>query len=312
MEKALARNKVSSFEDFLEEYPAAHMRLKHKKRIDELLNPPAVTQSVVKTAIPTKVNFPTPEMIFIKGGTFDMGSEKYDNEKPVHKVTVSDFWLGKTAVTVGQFAAFIDATGYKTNAEKGDGSYIWTGSEWKKKAGINWRCNASGKVRPESEWNHPIIHVSWNDAKVYCDWLSEQTGQKWRLPTEAEWEYAAGGGSENRTEYAGTNNESELGDYAWYTKNTKDTGTRPVGQKKPNRLGLYDMSGNVWEWCWDWYGSYTSSDISNPQGPEKGTDRVSRGGSWLSFAEYCRVSLRRNLSPDYRSYFLGFRPVRTN
>ncbi|MEZ4775104.1 MAG: formylglycine-generating enzyme family protein [Bacteroidia bacterium] len=247
--------------------------------------------------------FPLPEMIKIMGGTFKRGD---------YNVNVSDFWLGKTAMTVGQFAAFIDATGYKTDAEKGDGSNIWTGSKWEKKAGVNWRCDTKGDVRPESEWNHPVIHVSWNDAKAYCDWLSELAGQKWRLPTEAEWEYAAGGGSENRTEYAGTNNKSELGDYAWYTKNTKDTGTRPVGQKKPNRLGLYDMSGNVWEWCGDWYGEYPSSDISDPQGPEKGTDRVYRGGSWFHDAEYCRVSRRNNYTPDYRSRYLGFRPVRTN
>ncbi|MDX2248919.1 MAG: SUMF1/EgtB/PvdO family nonheme iron enzyme [Bacteroidia bacterium] len=251
-------------------------------------------------------------MVKITGGTFDMGSEKYDSEKPLHRVTISDFWMGKTEVTVAQFEAFIAATGYKTDAEKGDGSYIWTGSTWEKKAGVNWRCDVKGNIRPESEWNHPVIHVSWNDAKAYCDWLSERTGQKWRLPTEAEWEYAAGDGSSNRTIYAGTDSESELGDYAWYTTNTNNTGTRPVGQKKPNRLGLYDMSGNVWEWCSDWYGNYPSSDISDPKGPESGSFRVLRGGSWYGDASDCRVAFRSLYTPGVRSGSLGFRPTRTN
>ncbi|MDX2247207.1 MAG: SUMF1/EgtB/PvdO family nonheme iron enzyme [Bacteroidia bacterium] len=311
-ETALTRNKVSSYEDFLEEYPTSQYAPEAQKRIDALLHPTVVAQPAVKTPVSPKVNFPLPEMILIKGGTFEMGSDNgKDREKPIHKVTVSDFWLGKTAVTVSTFSAFITATGYKTDAEKEDGSYIWTGSDWKKKAGVNWRCDALGKIRAENEWNHPVIHVSWNDAKAYCDWLSKETGQQWRLPTEAEWEYAAGGGSEQRTIYAGTNNESELGEYAWYTKTTNDKGTRPVGQKKTNRLGLYDMSGNVWEWCNDWYEDYSSSDISDPQGSEKGTSRVLRGGSWYDGAEYCRVSNRNGSTPDLRVSSLGFRPART-
>ncbi|MEZ4775985.1 MAG: SUMF1/EgtB/PvdO family nonheme iron enzyme [Bacteroidia bacterium] len=290
-EKALARNKVSSFEDFLEEYPGSPYAPEAQKRIDELLNPVAVTQSVVKTAIPTKVNFPTPEMVLIKGGTFNR--EKY-------KVTVSDFWLSKTAVTVGEYLRFCEATNthWPEWLEKGSNYHFETGKDdHYKKRGYNKRKGIE---------NLPVAGVSWHNAVAYCDWLSEHTGEKWRLPTEAEWEYAAGGGSKERTIYAGTNDEKNLGKYAWYSGNSNSQ-PHPVGQKKPNQLGLYDMSGNVWEWCGDWYGDYPSSDISDPQGHEKGWYRVLRGGSWLNSSEYCRVAFRGSNAPEFRFDYFGFR-----
>ncbi|MEZ4828587.1 MAG: SUMF1/EgtB/PvdO family nonheme iron enzyme [Bacteroidia bacterium] len=288
---------------FLNQYPESPYAAAAEdeiERLEALEKPVNIPVAETKTPLPPKVNFPLPEMVLIKGGTFQR--EKY-------KVTVSDFWLGKTAVTVSTFAAFITATGYKTEADKSGWRYVFPA--YKKISGVNWRCDILGEIRPENEWNHPVIHVSWNDAKAYCDWLSKETGQQWRLPTEAEWEYAAGGGSEQRTIYAGTDDESELGEYAWYSVNS-DSQTHPVGQKKTNRLGLYDMSGNVWEWCSGWYGDYPAKDISDPQGPEKGTNRVYRGGSWLGNAERCRVSNRNFDAPDLRNFYLGFRVARTN
>ncbi|MDX2247740.1 MAG: formylglycine-generating enzyme family protein [Bacteroidia bacterium] len=254
----------------------------------------------------SRQTLPLPEMVFIKGGTFDMGSEKgEDREKPIHKVTVSDFWLGRTAVTVGEYLRFCEAsnTHWPEWLEEGSDYHFETGKDdYYRKRGYNKRAGIE---------NLPIVGVSWDNAVAYCNWLSEQTGQKWRLPTEAEWEYAAGGGSAERTIYAGTSDEKKLGEYAWYSSNSNSQ-THPVGQKKPNRLGLYDMSGNVWEWCSDWYGDYPSSDISDPQGPDSGSYRVYRGGSWDDDATFCRVAFRGYYTPDFRFNFVGFRPTRTN
>ena len=136
--------------------------------------------------------------------------------------------------------------------------------------------------------------------------LNRLTGKNYRLPTEAEWEYAAGGGSTNRTKWAGTNSESSLESYAWYGSNSNSQ-THPVGTQSPNGLGLYDMSGNVWEWCNDWYGSYSSGISTNLQEPPTGLYRVNRGGSWNHTAEYCRIAYRGNFAPEGLDDYLGFR-----
>ncbi|MEZ4775980.1 MAG: SUMF1/EgtB/PvdO family nonheme iron enzyme [Bacteroidia bacterium] len=250
-----------------------------------------------KEPITPKNNFPIPEMIFIKVGAFLR--EKY-------KITVSDFWLGKTAVTNAEYAVFLKAKGNQTEG----------GAEWYNDSGTGFRRGYAGAaiqkrgnnwiVKSERE-EHPVNYVNWYGAVAYCAWLSEVTGQRWRLPTEAEWEYAAGGGSVDRTEYAGTNEAEKLGEYALFTGGLDDTGTRPVGQGKPNRLGLFDMSGNVWEWCGDGYDDY---DTSDPQDPESGTNRVYRGGSWYYEAECCHVSYRYFGLPGRHFLDLGFRLVR--
>ncbi len=216
------------------------------------------------------------DMIAIPGGTFQMGSNDGESdEKPVHKVTVSDFLIGKTEVTQALWQAVMG-----TNPS-------------------NFKGN-----------NLPVETVSWNDCQEFIKKVNQLTGKNYRLPTEAEWEYAAGGGTGNRTKWAGTNNESSLGDYAWYDANS-DSKTQTVGTKKSNALGLYDMSGNVWEWCSDWYGGdyYGSSPQNNPQGPASGSSRVYRGGSWDFNAPYCRSANRSNRIPDFRIDGLGFRLV---
>ena len=152
----------------------------------------------------------------------------------------------------------------------------------------------------------PVEQVSWDDVQDFINKLNQMTGGKYRLPTEAEWEYAARGGSRSREhKYSGSDS---LGSVGWYDDNSSDK-THPVGKKTPNELGLYDMSGNVWEWCSDWYDKdyYSSSPARNPKGPGRGSHRVRRGGGWGYIARRCRVSIRYISSPDYRHDFLGFR-----
>lgn len=270
-----------------------------------------------------------PEMVFVKGGTFRMGSDDgQDDEKPVHTVTVSDFRMGKYEVTVAEFEKFVSETGYRTEAEKGDGSYIWTGSTWEKKAGVNWRCDAQGNVRRSSELNHPVIHVSWNDAVAYCGWLGQTTGNEYRLPTEAEWEYAARSGNKNyKYSWGNFGPEGKRGgniadesakrvwncNWNWQGYDDGFAYTSPVGSYDPNELGLYDMTGNVWEWCADWYDSeyYKKSTEHNPTGPSSGTDRVLRGSSWGSIPIDVRCASRNNSQPYNRYSSYGFRFVRT-
>jgi sulfatase modifying factor 1 len=283
-------------------------------------------------------------MVLVKGGTFDMGGtpeqqDCRDDEKPVTRVTVDDFYMGKYAVTVREFKQFIEATGYKTDAEKDGGSYFWTVSEWKKKAGVNWKCDVEGKVRPDSEHNHPVIHISWNDAAAYCDWLSEQVGlskvytisgdkvtadwnaKGYRLPTEAEWEYAARGGGKAVLFGNGKNvadpQEINFAGSADYKKDYSVAGeyrgkTVPVGSlNSPNALSLHDMSGNVWEWCWDWEAPYPGGSKNNYRGPASGSYRVLRGGSWSNDPQGVRVANRLNGAPGARYSDIGFRLSRT-
>jgi formylglycine-generating enzyme required for sulfatase activity len=227
---------------------------------------------------------PLPKMIRIPGGSFAMGSpDGDDNETPVHRVTVSSFFLAETEVTYAQYDAF---------------------------------CDATGREKPEDDdqgrGNRPVIYVSWEDAQAYCRWVSEQTGANYRLPTEAEWEYAAGGGSAGRTGFAGTDSEDNLNQYAVYRDKGRSQ-IAPVKSKRANALGLYDMSGNVWEWCRDWYQKdyYAQSPDRDPQGPDSGSYRVFRGGSWFSNASLLRVAIRDFGTPAYENEVLGFRLART-
>ena len=271
-------------------------------------------------ALPAKAT----EFVPIRGGTFTMGSpggevERLSNETQ-HQVKVSDFYIAEYEVTVAEFRKFVAATGYQTDAEKGEGSYIWDGTKWEKRAGVNWRHGISGSLRPQSEENHPVVHVSWNDAVAYCKALSAKTGKRYRLPTEAEWEYACRAGRRtpfNTGENLTTNQANYDGNYPY---NNNPTGvyrqnTVSVNSFAPNAWGLYNMHGNVWEWCSDWYdGTYydeckAQGVVTNPAGPSTGSYRVLRGGDWCSSARYCRSAFRRYDTPGRRRADVGFRLV---
>lgn len=220
-----------------------------------------------------------PAMVFVQGGTFKMGSNEYDDEKPIHEVTLSDFLIGQYPITFDEYDAFCAATKREKPADEGWGR---------------------GK--------RPVINVNWDDATAYCEWLSKQTGKSYRLPSEAEWEYAAKGGALSKGfEYAGSNNLDEVG---WHRRNAGSK-THPVGEKKPNELDLYDFSGNVWEWCGDWYAAYPANPTKDYRGPANGSVRVYRGGSWYGLPQHCRAAIRSYDAPGDRAGNLGFRPART-
>ena len=236
-----------------------------------------------------------PEMILITGGTFQMGDtfdEGQEREKPVHSVTLSDFYLGQYAVTFEEYDRFCAETKHEKPSDEG------------------W-----GRAQ------RPVINVSWEDAQAYCQWLSQKTGKNFRLPTEAEWEYAAReGGKKVRF-----GNGKDLAYPAEINFDASEKCKRPysmVGEYRqktiavgslhcPNALGLHDMSGNVWEWCADWFGTYPTAAQTNPVGPADGSYRVLRGGSWNYDPQLARVADRSNNGPTNRLSYLGFRLART-
>ena len=237
-------------------------------------------------------------MVFVQGGTFEMGdhfNEDWYDELPVHSVTLNDFYIGKYEITQAEYAAMVGsnpASGY------GEGD------------------------------NYPVYNINWYDAITFCNLKSQQdslttcynlsdlscnfSANGYRLPTEAEWEYAARGGVNwsDDLRYSGCHEESDLIGYAWYISNS-DNQTHPVGTKLPNQLNIYDMSGNVYEWCNDWfdYDYYSSSPSNNPTGPENGIMRVVRGGSWNNDANFCRVANRSFTTPSIGTHG-GFHVVR--
>jgi formylglycine-generating enzyme required for sulfatase activity len=216
-------------------------------------------------------------------------------------------------VTVAQFRQFVDATGYKTTAEANSkGGYaLDMDGEWIQANSNNWR-----EFFPSQQEDHPIVHVSWDDAVAFCDWLSELEGRVYRLPTEAEWEYAARAGNCNR--WAFLNHQAELEQYAWFDEDNSQPRHR-VAMKQPNGLGLHDMLGGVWEWCQDFYQRdyYSIAPDSDPPGPESGSaqviragSRVIRGGSYRSTPYFCRAGCRFYFKPpQWNSPYLGFRVV---
>ncbi|MCP4696415.1 MAG: SUMF1/EgtB/PvdO family nonheme iron enzyme [Gammaproteobacteria bacterium] len=245
----------------------------------------------------------SPEMIPILGGAFRMGNIQgvgESDERPVHEVALDGFDIGKYPVTVGEFRRFIEASAYRTEAEAGDGAWVAFG----KRKDANWR-NPYFKQNDD----HPAVCISWNDAAAYCDWLRQRTGEEYRLPTEAEWEYACRAGSE--AAYCFGDDEKRLGDYAWHLENAERK-TYPVGEKKPNAWGLYDMHGNAWEWVQDWFGVYPEEAQKNPTGPETGSGRVIRGGGWYDSPRLVRSAGRFRYGPGIRNVYLGFRLARTH
>ena len=243
-----------------------------------------------------------PEFVKVERGSFEMGSSSgYSEESPEHEVTLNSFSMSKYEITNKQYCAFLNEKG---NQSEG-------GTEWLHLEGIyvdkRKISRESDRFVVESGYeDHPVIYVSWFGARAYCTWLSSKIGKEVRLPTEAEWEYAARGGKNSRGyTYSGSNT---LGEVAWYDGNSS-LKVHKVGGKSPNELGLYDMSGNVAEWCSDWYGKYYyySSPSRNPKGPSSGSSKVLRGGSWYFHAPYCHVARRDDDNPDIRIIIYGFR-----
>ena len=225
------------------------------------------------------------KLMLVPKGTFMMGSpeseQRREGNETQHEVTISkDYYLGVYEVTQAEYQQVMNK----------NPSYF-----------------QGAKIRDSSR--HPVEQVSWNDAVEFCKRLSElpeekRAGRVYRLPTEAEWEYACRAGS--KMAYSFGESLKSLGDYAWFGGNSNDQ-THPVGEKKPNAWGLYDMHGNVWEWCSDWYDEYPKGTISDTTGPKEGSGRVRRGGSWFGGAAFCRSAFRTWIIPSHRNYDLGFR-----
>lgn len=279
------------------------------------------------------------KLCFIPAGTFTMGSPvnekgRFVEEGPRHEVHITKaFWMGKYEVTNAQFEAFTQATGYTTDAEKRGEAFGWdeTKEVYGMVKGLNWRNPKTPGKQKEVEFGQlPVCHVSWNDAVAFCEWASKATKEKVTLPTEAQWEFACRAGSDTKywwgssdkdvcqyanvsnLEYKGTTGFADDLEYFPCKDNFMDRA--PVGQFKPNALGLHDMSGNLWEWCRDWYGKtyYKQSPKEDPTGPETGTERVLRGGGWGGrpyFLANVRVARRASHTPGSTPYPLGFRVV---
>ena len=270
-------------------------------------NPDQPSVSVDKIDIFTTLE--KDEMVFVKGSSFLMGAQladasapnydwdALDDESPVHSVTLSDYYIGKYEVTQQLWEYVMSYSGKAADGStmSAYASDVWLGTNPSSSYGV-------GNY-------YPAYYVSWEDiVNIFIPRLNKITGKTFRLPTEAEWEYAARGGNKSQGyKYSGSNT---LGDVAWYSSNSLSS-NHQVGTKAPNELGIYDMIGNVWEWCSDWFNSsyYSSSPTSNPTGPTSGSYRVYRGGCWDIDASYCRVTFRCYDTPDSRYNCLGFRLV---
>jgi len=290
----------------------------------------AVILAIVVPAAPEEpakeiVNSIGMKLVPIPAGKFSMGSPKdevdrEDDEEP-HLVEITrPFRIGKYEVTVGQFKAFVKDAGYRTEAEKdGEGGRAFNGKEFIQKPEYTWR----NLYFAQSD-NDPVVVVTWSDAVAFCDWLSKKEGKTYRLPTEAEWEYACRAGTSTRF-YNGDKEDDlrAVGNIADAALKRKwvdvtwamswDDGfpfTSPVGKFRPNAFGLHDMLGNAWEWCADWYHKdYPRGSPQDPQGPQTGTLRITRGGAWSTQPKFCRCAFRDWHEPSYRSDCVGFRVV---
>ena len=269
----------------------------------------------------------TMQLVRIPAGTFLMGSPSTvqrapDNERPQHEVTIADaFYLGAHEVTRKQFAAFVADAAYRTDAERNGWAFAWDGKKWDKVKGASWR-----KVGFEQGDDHAVVCVSWTDAQAFCEWLGKRTGRTVWLPTEAQWEYACRAGSTTHWSWgddpAGGKGKCNVADKTakarfrgWRIFPWADgyVFTAPVGTYQPNAFGLYDMHGNVWEWCRDWYReSYASAGRAGTKGrydDGSGAPRVVRGGSWMSTPGRCRSASRAACEPlgSVCDFIVGFR-----
>jgi len=279
------------------------------------------------------------KLITIDGGEFLMGNHHgdgyaADGETPVHPVRLDPFLIAPETVTNAQFSEFVTATGYRTEAEAYGWSFVFAGflpqafgetrsvaaaPWWRQVYGADWAHPEGPQSGLAGRMNHPVTHVSWNDAMAYCAWSAA------RLPTEAEWEFAARGGH-GTSHFPWGDQVIPNGKHrmnVWQgtfpTRNTAadgHAGTAPANAYPPNRYGLHNMTGNVWEWCADWFdpGYYARSPVDGPRGAETGTSRVMRGGSYLCHKSYCnryRVDSRSSNTPDSSAGNIGFRVARS-
>ena len=271
------------------------------------------------------------KLVLIPAGKFIMGSPKDEKDRiddeNQHAVEITkSFYLGVYTLTVGQFRQFVKDSGYQTEAEN-SGNGGWGYNAETKSFAWDKNCNWQN-VGWDQRDDHPVVNVTWNDTVAFCDWLSKKEGKKYRLPTEAEWEYACRAGTATRF-YSGDNEETlkgvaNIADASLKQKWSDGSGsvpwddgypfTAPVGKFKPNAFGLYDMHGNVWQWCGDWYDKdyYKDSPRQDPQGPQEGgasAVRVFRGGSFYRGPRLCRSANRRSFAASSRTCCLGFRVV---
>jgi formylglycine-generating enzyme len=295
--------------------------------------------SIAKLEAKTKVQGPGPtapirgqvwkepttglEFVWAPTGCFQMGSQpgeegSANDERPVHEVCLDGYWLGRTEVTVGAFRRFVEATGYKTDAEKVGWAMTFKGGKWQRISGLSWK-----KPGLDQTDAHPVVDVSWNDAKAMIDWLSRMSNQQFGLPTEAEWEYACRSGSgsmrpwgasiDNACRYANVRDETAKRVFTNWTDtyHCEDgyTFTAPAGHYQPIGFGFYDMLGNVSEWCEDIYDEtgYHRHQRQNPLNLSGGTLRVVRGGGWFTVPADLRCGKRSGFDPAYYSFDLGFR-----
>jgi len=291
--------------------------------VEAVSGTPAVTETADRQP-GTPGSFLDMDFVWLPAGAFDMGSklapedvelifggqaDLYKDEYPRHRVTITaGFWMGAYEVTNAQFRVFVEATDYRTDAEKEGWGRVWDGEAWENRPGATWK-NPGWDPAP----NKPVVLVSWEDAQAFVAWLNERGDGRYFLPTEAQWEYACRAGGFGIFCYGDL--AALLEEYGCYRSNAVEASAPypvEVGSRKPSAWGLYDMHGNVGEWCRDWYDEryYEYSPGRDPAGPEAGVYRVVRGGSWYSEDAFCRSAARTRVAPHYRYFVLGFRVCR--